>query len=233
MNFPKLFLNHNKKERFKNFFRQFENIFFFSRLEKELANSKSVLDVGCGNDSSLGRLAKTFSSEGIDIYPRCIEISKRNHYHDTYKLGDVRKLGKYYKNKSFDTLISIDVIEHLTKQEALKMISQMEKIARKKVILMTPQGYIDQKAYDGNPYQVHHSGWSKKDLQDMGYQVYGLRGLKYLRNDEASIRFSPWIFWGLFSAVTEILLFFFPDLSFQLFAVKSLEHDSPKNKTHE
>lgn len=233
MNFPKLSLNHNKKEKFKNFFRQFENIFFFSRLEKELANSKSVLDVGCGNDSPIGRIKKTFRSTGIDIYPKCIDVSKKNNYHDNYQLGDVRKLNKFYKNKSFDTAISMDVVEHLTKSESLKMIAEMEKIARKKVILMTPQGYIDQKAYDGNPYQVHHSGWSKKDFQDMGYQVYGLRGLKYLRNDEASIRFSPWIFWGLFSTISEVILFLFPDLSFQLFAVKSLEHDNPKNKTGE
>ncbi len=132
--------NHNKNETFKNFFRQFENIFFFAMLQHEIGNSKSVLDVGCGNNSPVGHLKKTFRSEGIDIYPKCIQVSKKNHYHDSYRLGDVQKLNKYYKRKSFDTLISIDVIEHLTKQQSLKMISQMEKIGRKKVILMTPGG---------------------------------------------------------------------------------------------
>lgn len=233
MNLLTLSRNHSKDEKFKNFFRQFENIFFFSRLQEEVGNSKSVLDVGCGNNSPVGHLKKTFYSEGIDIFPRCIQISRKNRYHDSYRLGDVRKLSKYYKNKSFDTLISIDVIEHLTKSESLKMISQMEKMARKKVILMTPKGYIDQGAYDGNPYQVHHSGWTKKDLQDLGYKVYGLRGFKYLRNDAATIRFSPWIFWGFLSFITEVLLYPFPDLSFQLFAVKSVTNDVPKNKIRE
>lgn len=231
MNLQRLSLNHKKEEWFKNIFRHFENIFFFFILQNQIGDSKSVLDVGCGNDSPLGRLNKTFYSEGIDIYKKCIDVSRKNKNHDAYRLGDVRKLGKYYKNGSFDVTMSLDVIEHLTKSESLKMISQMEIVAKKKVILMTPQGYIDQKAYDGNPYQVHHSGWTKKNLQDLGYKVYGLRGLKYLRDEEASIRFRPWIFWGMCSAISEILLFFFPELSFQLFAVKSLGHDNPKNKT--
>ena len=202
-------------------------------LQQEIGNSTSVLDIGCGRDSPVGHLKRSFRSEGIDIYPQCIQISQKHHYHDTYRLGDVRKLSHYYPNKSFDTLISVDVIEHLTKPESLKMITQMEKIARKRVILMTPRGYIDQGAYDGNPYQVHHSGWETKELQDLGYTVYGLRGLKFLRNDEATIRFHPWIFWGLCSAISEVLLYYFPDLSFQLFAVKSVQPDSPKNKIRE
>lgn len=222
MNFLTLSRNHDKSEKIKNIFRQFENIFFYSVLQKEIGDAKSVLDVGCGNDSPVGKIKKTFTSEGIDIYPQCINYSKKHKYHDTYRLGDVRKLGTFYKKKSFDVALSFDVIEHLTKQESLKMIAEMEKIARKKVILMTPQGYIDQKAYDGNPYQVHHSGWEKKELENLGYTVYGLRGLKYLRNDEATIRWSPWIFWGICSFISEILFYKSPSLSFQLFAVKDV-----------
>lgn len=223
MNYLTLTLNHNSKEKFKNFFRKFENLFFFMILQKEIGDSESVLDVGCGNDSPVGRIRHSFRSEGIDVFPKCIKVSKRRKLHDSYKLGDVRNLRKFYKAKSFDTVISIDVIEHLTKKESLKMIKEMERIARKKVILMTPRGYIDQGAYDKNPYQVHHSGWETKDLKDLGYKVYGLRGLKWFRDDEASIRFSPWIFWGLCSQVSEMLLYYFPSLSFQLFAVKSIK----------
>lgn len=226
-------LNRNNSLDLKIFFRQFQNIFFFAILQREIGNSKRVLDVGCGNNSPIGHLKKNWYSEGIDIYPKCIRLSKKNNFHDSYRLGDVRKLNKYYKKKSFDTVVSIDVIEHLTKSESLKMISEMEKIARKKVILMTPRGYIDQGAYDGNPYQVHHSGWTTKELQDLGYKVNGMRGWKFLRNDQASIRFSPWVFWGVCSFITEVLLYPFADLSFQLFAVKSVQNDSPKSKISE
>ena len=220
MNLTRHLLNHSEKERFKNFFRQFENIFFFFVLQSELGDSRSVLDVGCGNDSPIGRINKKFISEGIDVYRKCIDYSKKNHFHDSYKLGDVRKLSQFYKPKSFDVAISIDVIEHLTKPEANRLITDMERVARKKIILMTPRGYIDQKAYDGNPFQKHHSGWEVEDLKKLGYRVRGLRGWKFLRNDEATIRFSPWIFWGLCSFISEPLLYFFPELSFQIFAVK-------------
>lgn len=226
MNFLTLTLNHKKTERFKNFFRQFENLFFFSILQKEIWNSKTVLDVGCGNDSPVGRINRTFRSEGIDIYPKCIKVSKERKLHTKYKLGDVKRLEKYYQPKSFDTVVCMDVVEHLTKKQSLKMIREMEQIARKKVIIMTPRGYIDQHDYDGNPYQEHHSGWETKDFEDLGYKVYGLRGLKWLRNNEATIRFKPWIFWGALSAISEILFYPFPKLSFQLFAVKNISNQS-------
>lgn len=218
-----LFLIHNPSEKFKNIFRQFENLFFFYILQKEIGDAKSVLDVGCGNDSAIGRLKKTFGSEGIDIYPNCIKTSESKHLHDKYKLGDIRKLNKFYKPKSFDILVSIDVIEHLTKEESLKMISDMEKIARKKIVVMTPQGYLDQEAVGGNPYQVHHSGWMAGDLEKLGYKVYGMRGLKYLRDEHASIKFRPWLLWGLLTFLSEPVFYFLPKLAFQIFAVKNLE----------
>jgi len=221
MSYLTLTLNHNKKEKFRNIFRQFENLFFFSVLQKEIGDSESVLDVGCGNDSPIGRITRTYKSEGIDIYPKCIAVSRKRKLHDKYKLGDVKNLSKYYKPKSFEVAVCIDVVEHLTKKQSLKMIKEMEKIARKKVIIMTPRGYIDQHDYDGNPYQEHHSGWEVSDFRALGYKVFGLRGLKWFRDEEASIRYKPWLLWGLMSALSEILFYPFPDLSFQLFAVKT------------
>src|SRR3989344_4170526 len=97
MNYRTLTLNHKKSEKLKNFFSQFENLFFFTILQKEIGDSKSVLDVGCGNDSPVGRINRTFRSEGIDIYPKCIKVSKKRKLHDSYRLGDVKKLVKYYK----------------------------------------------------------------------------------------------------------------------------------------
>lgn len=201
---------------------KYQNSFFYKILEKELAGAGRVLDVGCGNNSYLGHIKKTFYSEGIDIYKKNLVISKQKGYHDAYKLGNVIELSKFYKPKSFDVTIAIDVIEHVTKEDAYKVISQMERIAKNKVILLTPNGYCEQGAYDGNPYQVHKSGWIKQDLQDLGYSVKGLRGLKMLRDEHAGIKYRPWIFWGGCAAVTEIILYPLAELSFDLFAVKCL-----------
>ncbi len=206
----------------KQFFLKFQNIFFYKILENALSNYDSVLDVGCGYSSPIGAINKTFKSEGIDIYKKTIVESKKKKNHDKYTMGDIRNLSKLYRKESFDACVSIDVIEHFKKKDAFKLIRDMENIARKKVIILTPNGFLEQHDYDGNPHQEHKSGWSKSDLEKLGYSVYGLRGLKYLRDDHAGIKFKPWIFWGFFVFISEILFYPFPSLSFDLYAVKDL-----------
>jgi len=202
---------------------KFQNTFFFFVLERNLADCSTVLDVGCGHSSPLGQLKGKFKSEGIEIYQKTLLQSKKNKTHDKYTLGDIRNLSTIYKNKSFDACINIDVIEHFTKKESLKLIKDMENIATKKVIILTPNGFLEQHAYDGNPHQEHKSGWKKEDLEKLGYKVYGLRGLKYLRNENAGIRFKPWILWGFLSFISEMLFFPFPHVSFDIIAIKIMK----------
>lgn len=205
----------------RNFFLQYQNIFFHRILEKEFSDCNSVLDVGCGHSSAIGKIKRKFKSEGIDIHKKTLETSKKNKTHDKYTIGDIKKLSKIYKNNSFDTCVAIDVIEHFSKRDALKLIQDMEAIARKKVVILTPNGFYEQHDYDGNPHQVHKSGWTKKDLENLGYKVYGLRGLKFLRDDHAGIKYKPWFFWGACSFLSEVIFFPCPSLSFDLYAVKT------------
>jgi 2-polyprenyl-3-methyl-5-hydroxy-6-metoxy-1,4-benzoquinol methylase len=167
---------------------------------------------------------RAFTSEGIDIHKKTLQESKRKKYHDRYTLGDITKINKIYKKMSFDACVSIDVIEHFTSKDAMKLIKDMESIARKKVIILTPNGFYEQHDYDGNPHQEHKSGWKKAQLEKLGYKVYGLRGLKFLRDEHATIKYKPWIFWGFCAFISEIVFFIFPSLSFDLFAVKVLKN---------
>lgn len=196
--------------------------FFYKMLEVSLSDCKSVLDVGCGDNSPLRKVKKTFYSEGIDIYRPSIIASKKNKIHDKYILGDIEHIDKYYKKKSFDAVIAMDVIEHFKKKDALMLLKKMEKVARKKVIVLTPSGFLVQGHYEDNPHQDHKSGWLPKDLRKIGYRVYGLRSFKFLRGGFASIRFKPWLFWGFIAFITEPMLYYFPEFSFHLFAVKIL-----------
>ena len=203
-------------------FMNFGDVFFHKLLEVKLTDCNSVLDIGCGFNSPIRSVKKTFYSEGIDIYKSNILQSKKKKIHDRYVIGDIRDLTKYYKYKSFDGIIAIDVIEHFEKKEALVLLKQMEKIARKKIILLTPNGFVSQKHHDDNPYQKHKSGWRKNDLVLQGYKVYGLRGLKYIRKELATLKYKPWIIWGFIAFITEPLLYYFPLISFDLFAIKDL-----------
>lgn len=202
---------------------KYKDVFYFKMLKIHLKNCHSVLDVGCGNESPLYRVKKTFYSEGFDGFKLSIEKSKKKKIHDKYTVGNIVDLHRYFKPKSFDAVIALDVIEHFEKKVALRLIKDLEKIAKKKVILLTPNGFYAQDAYDSNPYQVHKSGWAKIDLENLGYKTYGLRGIKYLRGDYATIKYKPWFLWGIVSFFSEPLLYLFPHLSYDLFAEKKIK----------
>lgn len=196
---------------------------YYSLLEHNLVGMKSVLDVGCGARSPLANVPKAFHSVGLDVFGESIRRSKKLRIHDEYIIGDVTKLARLVPPKSFDAVVALDLIEHLTKQEGESLLTSMEKIARKKVIVMTPNGFYRQEPYEKNPYQVHKSGWTTQDFQSRGYRVLGIRGLKSLRGEYATIRWKPWFVWGVISALSQYILVWFPRFSYQLFAVKNVQ----------
>jgi len=127
-----------------------------------------VLDVGCGN-KILTRFIKCKKLVGIDIHE---DYLTKFDVH-----GDIRNLSKLFKEKSFDCLFCTDVIEHLTNTEGIQLMKDMERIARKKVIIFTPTTWNNNEDASknpahwsfGNPYQNHKSLWSENDFTSQGY----------------------------------------------------------------
>ena len=74
-----------------------------------------------------------------------------------------------------------------------------------------------------NPYQIHKSKWSVEDFKKLGFKVYGLRGLKYLRGEYATVKYKPWIFWAAITFVSEFFFYFSPKFSYHIFAIKDLK----------
>lgn len=201
--------------------KQVAESFFYAVLRYALRDCDSVLDVGCGTNSALQFVPGPTTRVGIDAHKKSIEISKAKKIHGRYTLGDIRRLSNYYAPKSFDAVICIDVIEHVTSAEGKKLLQMMETIAKKRVIVLTPNGFYHQHALEGNPYQVHKSGWRSADFRSSGYAVFGLRGLRQLRDNHASIKYRPWFIWGVVTFLSEIIFFPFPDMSFDILAIKN------------
>lgn len=199
--------------------------FCYGMVLVNLRGCESVLDVGCGAISPIGNFKKSFYSEGIDIHEPSIQISKKNKIHDAYTIGDILSLEKYYKPKTFDAVVAMDLIEHLKKKDGIKLLAIMERIAKKRVIILTPHGFVNQGHLQNNSYQKHRSGWTVKDFKSRSYKVYGLRSFKFLRGKHATITFRPWIFWGLVAFFSEPFLYYFPIFSFDLFAVKHIDYE--------
>ena len=186
-------------------------------LEREISNRDTVLDLGCGRDSSLQHCEVSFSV-GVELFEPYLQESKKKGIHNKYIKADIRKIK--FKTKSFDAVIALDVLEHLTKEEGLALIRKMEKWSKKKIIIFTPNGLVWQDGYDNNPLQEHKSGWSVEELEKLGFKVYGINGWRKLRGYKSSLKYKPTLIWLIISELTQKITYKNPKFAFQLLAVK-------------
>ena len=142
---------------------------------------KTVLDVGCGF-GMYGFLARIYGSiwndnitikeyqnwrnlmtvDGIEIYSKWITDLQKLIYNKIY-IGDMRDLIKEVGN--YDMILFPDSIEHLKKEDGLKVL----KIAREKaktVIISTPNYFYEGKSKGGNEWEKHLSVWPDEDFPD-------------------------------------------------------------------
>ena len=200
---------------------------FFERphvlLENELKDCESILDLGCGRHSPISKFKKKFMTVGVDADEKSIIASKERKIHDSYIVSNVLNVEEKIEPKSFDAVIALDIIEHLEKKDGLRLLEIMEKLARKKIILITPNGFLEQKEYYGNPLQQHKSGWVVEDFEKKGFKVYGINGLKGLKSGHAQPKYSPKILFHIVSDITQLLVVKNnPKKAFQLLCVKKL-----------
>ncbi len=193
---------------------------FIHYLSKELEGCSSVLDLGCGRDSPLKYCSVPFLV-GVELFKPYLEESRRQKIHNEYIWGDIRKIE--FKENSFDCVVLLDVLEHLSKEEGKKLILKAEKIARKKAIIFTPNGFLPQNERDNNVFQEHKSGWTVKELKELGYIVRGINGFKPLRAEGAKIKFKPAGFFSILSDITQKATYYYPSLAFQLLGIKSMQ----------
>jgi SAM-dependent methyltransferase len=188
-------------------------------LTRELRGCRTVLDLGCGENSPLRWVPKTFRSVGVELYKPAIDRSGALGIHDQYVRSDVLKAE--FAQRSFDAVLAIDLIEHLPKTAGLELLNKMESIASRKVVVFTPNGFLPQDA-DHNPWQRHQSGWTVEDFLARGYRVHGVNGVKGLRGAYARPVIRPRLLGRLLSDLTQPFVHRRPKLAFQLLCIKDV-----------
>lgn len=133
----------------------------------------SILDVACGL-SFKSQYMEADVRVGVDIYRPYLEKIEAKVPHSVV-CADVMRLDELFLPKSFDIVLLLDIVEHLEKDQSLRLIQMAEKVARKGVIIETPEGFIPQDidiwGHGGDEFQTHRCGWEKKELEDMGYHI--------------------------------------------------------------
>jgi SAM-dependent methyltransferase len=190
-------------------------------LRKALLGCESVLDVGCGISPVLRRMGVPRTT-GIDGYEPDHLEARRRKTHDELVLGDIRNLEARFKPGQFDACIAMDVIEHLNKEEGVALIRAMETIARKKVVVFTPNGFLPQRHATNLDLQAHLSGWEAAEMKQYGFLVAGLLGPKSLRGEYHLLKHRPKLVWGFVSLLAHFCwIRSHPEKAAAIFCVKN------------
>lgn len=141
-----------------------------------------ILDIGMG-EGLWGFILKTQKMGrpyivGVEPFVDHItNLKKVNIYDELYAM-----MGQTYlemkPDEKFDIILLLEVIEHDTKEESIKLIKSLEKRMNHGglMIVSTPDGFSEgAKGYAGNDANKHMSGWSRTELQDLGYIVQSIR----------------------------------------------------------
>ncbi|MHC4545220.1 MAG: glycosyltransferase, partial [Planctomycetota bacterium] len=195
------------------------------KLKKELPGCESVLDLGCGCNSPIQHCNVPFSV-GIELFEPYLQESRKKAIHSEYIKADIREVE--FEPKSFDAVVCSEVLEHLIKEDGYDLIKKMVKWARNKVIITTPNGYLQQDSFADNPLQEHKSSWSVEDFRQLGFKVYGIGGWRKLRGYKGLIKYRPASFWGFISGLTQKITCRYPKFAFRLFTVKEIEGDGKR-----
>jgi ubiquinone/menaquinone biosynthesis C-methylase UbiE len=126
-----------------------------------------ILDVGCGcgvygyllrnkwQDTPPGQVQfRTFATRdcandepkllaGLDIQLENIRRCSKHRIYDFLALAHANELP--FSDNCFDTVLCIEVLEHLEKEKALEALRQMERVANKRIVVTVPRFALDRK----------------------------------------------------------------------------------------
>ena len=142
-------------------------------VQKHIQPDDTVLDLGCGIMQGTDDL-KCKSLLGVDIWSTYLNNIK--HLHPTVKMG----MDETYRfmDNSYDVVICLDVVEHLEKELALRVLDECKRICRKKAIVYTPDHFDENPqppegawGLGDNPLQTHRCVIAKVELRTRKYHV--------------------------------------------------------------
>lgn len=137
-----------------------------------LKHSDFVLDVGAGIRPQT--LIKAKRHVCVEPYIEYAEWLREN----GYEVLQSTALDVLRKMSDLDTVIMLDVIEHMQKEEGLEVIRLCKEKA-KQIVIFTPLGFCKQSYEEGDKdawgmkgieWQTHHSGWLPSEFP--GWIIY-------------------------------------------------------------
>lgn len=136
---------------------------------RNLKNINLILDIGAGKGTYINLLKKRklFREAhwtGIEAWAPYVTQYNLNEVYDTLINNDVRKVD--FNNLHFDLIFMGDVLEHMTKDEAILLVNVLSKIS-KYCIISIPIVHYPQDEIFNNPFEKHiKDDWSHTEVID-------------------------------------------------------------------
>jgi len=192
------------------------------------SNINTVLDLGCGEGNTMHdvSLGGSWEITGIDLHKKSVEQARQSGIYKKVILGDVIKESEKLvkKGQKYDLVFCSQVVEHIEEHEGQKLLGLAEELAKKNIVVTTPNGYVDQheRFIKQNPFHEHKSGWETEDFTKRDYKVYGM-GFGILWSGNKLSKIDNKLLRGILMLISYILApisFYFPRVSAGLIAVK-------------
>lgn len=144
---------------------------------KLIQKNDTVLDLGCGIGHNLKNIRYKIIF-GVDVYDyeKKYLTNCKNAFFVQANIIDCLD----FLPKIFDTILLIDVIEHLEKESGAKLLEKIDtNFSYSKLVILTPAVFSDNKenttnkknwSYD-NEHNLHLSLWTKKDFLERGFEM--------------------------------------------------------------
>ena len=150
----------------------------------------SLIDIGTGIKPQNNTFLNFQTYICVEPFLPYIEILKQKHPEFIVIHGTWKETSKIFPDKSIDTIIALDVIEHMSKDDGHLLIQEALRIARLQVFIATPYGEYPQ-AYspgekdrwdmDGGYWQSHRSSWTPEDF-DSSWDIVQVENVHTLKD---------------------------------------------------
>jgi SAM-dependent methyltransferase len=131
---------------------------YFLALNKFVKDGDRVLDVGCGLGYGMNLLSiKAGEVIGVDVDQNALDYCLKHIYERNPKLKGLHHFDGYhlpFKDKSFDVVTCIDVIEHVEFYQ--KFIVELIRVSKRVVFISTPNRRPEYTNSDGTPKNYYH-----------------------------------------------------------------------------
>lgn len=143
-------------------------------VERFVPRGGTMLDVGTEVGLSASSLRDWFEAiDGVEAHKPTLRAAEVAGVYERIYHSEALPFLRDTERK-WDLVLAAEIVEHHTWGDGLQLLEMAADRARKLAIVTSPVGYMQQGALEGNPYQVHRSGWTHEVLDRMGWTTFAV-----------------------------------------------------------